>query len=311
MAKKRKYEELYTTEAAKDTIYKMIYNLGPSVFRWRNVPDGHMPPSELTEKLLMQRGHIAAFNTNIGLWVGQATLKGTNSWGFKPDGQAEPLVMGANHINHDRSAGILPIVLYDQPNHQSIISTTDWYINSLGKLRQAIEASTRWLKTPMIFRGGEEQAELIYDLVMKIEQGVPAVAIKQGSFDVGSMEITPTNISPAILDALHMSYERIEAKLFEELGVPDYNTQKMAQQTSTEILLPMLAVALKTVQRLYMRNEWADKVNAIYGYEILCECLSLGLIKQSIFSSTGYNINFDDLNNNGIPDKSEVNLDGE
>ncbi len=302
MAKKRKYEEAFTDSA--NTIYNMIYNLAPSVFRWSGIPENRMPASEVFERMLLKDKCVAAFNTTVGLQVLSCTIPGVNQWGEPAEGAAVPKPKGGITFEVDRS--IMPIVLWDQPSHKSIMPTLEWYIETLGKLRQAIDSCTRWLKTPIIFQGGEEQAELIYTLVQRIEAGYPAIAVQNGSFSIGQIELTPTNVSPAILDALHMSYERIEAKLFEEIGVPDYNTQKMAQQTSTEVILPMLAVALKTMSRLAMRREWADKVNATYGTNISVQALSLGLIEQSIFSSTGHIVNLQDLNNNGIPDKLEV-----
>lgn len=307
MSKKKK--SAYNT--ASDTTSSMIYNLAASVFRWTGLPYEMAPPSEMLELLLVKHGHLACFNTNLGPMILPCTMSRLNQWGLQAEGSAKPIITGRPGIRAIPYAEgkIAPIVIYDQPSHNCIMESLEWYTEALGKLKQAIDTCTHWLKTPMLFIGSEEQEDIIISLVNKIEAGVPAVAIAEGSLNVGGIVLTPTNVTPSILDALHMSYSRIEAKLFEELGVPDYNTQKMAQQTRTEILLPMMAVALKTLSRLQMRRYAVDRINEIYGTEISVQALSLGLIEQSIFSSTGYAINLQDLDGNGIPDKLEVKQD--
>lgn len=310
MAIRMKYAD-YNNEV-NINVADMIDNLGSSVFRWSNLPLDSIPPSEIFEQMLMHRGVMTAFDTNIGLQVLPCTFTRLNQWGYQAEGSAIPLSVGGEvPISLNPNSKALPIVLYDQPGHRSILNAIDWYVEALGKIRQAIDSCTRWLKVPVIFQVTEEQAETVSNLVNSIEQGRPAIAIHKGSIVIGDTILTPTSVTPAVLQSLHDSYDRIKGMLFEELGVPDYNSSKQAQQTSTEIMLPMLAVALKTMNRLYMRRDWADRVNLAYGTNISVECLSLGLIKQSIFSSTGYNINFDDLNKNGIPDELEVKNDGQ
>lgn len=309
MSRKRKYEEDFNR--ASFNVADMAGNLVGSVFRWGKLPPYVCPPSESFEILLSENSVMGAFETNeLGLAVLKCAVPNVNLWGLPADESAYPTINGLVSLTV-KEGGIPPILLYDQPSHRSIQPTLSWYVDALGKLRQSIDSCTRWLKTPVIFQGSEEQAETIHSLVAKIESGYPAIALHKGSFSINDVVITPTNVTPAVLEALHNSYERIKGMLYEELGVPDYNSSKMAQQTSTEVLLPMLAVALKTVNRLAMRKEWADKVNAAYGTEITVQCLSLGLIKQSIFGSTGYNIDFDDLNKNGIPDELETKKEGD
>jgi len=302
--KKIKYDD-YGLGAATDSIQRLLYNIAASTIRIHNVPEGHMPSSEVTSRILTENGSIAAFNTNIGLFVGKCVFSGVDAWGEQSEGSAEPVIVGDVPIYHDRTQGILPIVLWDQPNHQSIMPTLLWYIEVLGKLRQAIETCARWLKTPMIFIGKEEQEEVIRGLVNKIELGAPAVAILEGSIDIQGISITPTNANPAILEALHFGYDKLEAKLYSELGLPDFSSFKMAQQTKSEILLPILKEALIAVTRLDMHNQWCQRVNAIYGTSLYATAPGLGLIEQSITSSTGIPIHLQDINRNGIPDQLE------
>jgi hypothetical protein len=172
-----------------------------------------------------------------------------------------------------------------------------------------------WLKTPVIFESNETQEEAVRILINKIERGDTAFTVYEGGIKVDGIKITPTSVTPAVLQALHESYLRIRGMLFEELGVPDTTDAKLAQQTQTEIIMPMLAVALKTLSRLYMRREFADRVTATYkeaypdlysDLNIGVKALTLGLIEQSLYASTGRPVNLSDLNNNGIPDQLEV-----
>ena len=108
MAKKRKYEEAYTDSA--NTIYHMIYNLAPSVFRWSGIPENRMPASEVFERMLLRDKCVAAFNTTVGLQVLSCTIPGVNQWGEPAEGAAEPIPKGGIIFEVDRS--VMPIVLW-------------------------------------------------------------------------------------------------------------------------------------------------------------------------------------------------------
>lgn len=286
----------------------MVDNLAASIFRWEGLPYEMAPPSEMLELMLLKHRHLACFQTNLGPMILPCVMSRLNQWGLPAEGSAKPIIVGNPGIVALND--IPPIVVYDQPAHGSILPSLQWYTDAIGKLRHAIDCCTMWLKTPVIFETSEEQEDSVRLLIAKIERGDTALAVYEGGFSLDTVKITPTSVTPAVLQALHESYLRIRGMLFEELGVPDTTDVKLAQQTQTEIIMPMLAVALKTLSRLYMRRQFADRVNSTYGTQITVNALTLGLIEQSLYASTGVAINLADANRNGIPDRLEVKQDG-
>lgn len=305
--KKTKFNDP-TNITSKYNVCDMVKNLIPSVFQWYGLPHelGISPSSEVFEKLLNRHNIMALFNTTVGYQILPAYGGNVDQWGeFSPYG-LNPIIIGtSNPIYHIvKRNDFIPIAVYDQPSHDSINKAVEWYASSLGTLRHAIDTATVWLKTPILFETSEEQRENVEELINRISLGLPAIAIYKESIDLDGIRITQTNITPSVLSALHESYNKILAMMFEEIGIPDVNQTKMAQQTTNEILLPTLPTSLKTLARLRMRREWALRVNEVLGTTITVEAVSLSLIEQSITSRSGIPVHLD-TNNNGIPDIEE------
>jgi hypothetical protein len=248
--------------------YRMIAS---HMFKWTNLPAGI--ESEELELMLIRNNSVGFFNTTKGQYILPYRDFGERNIYNKPvrifpvtfNGESLPLI-------RDGSFAAPPLILWDNSVHESFNRYLAHYSSRLAEIQKSIIILEEKLRIPTILSVNDENEESVTAIVSRIREGNPVITVEETANLPNAIKVFDMFPRPELLRILWEDYNKIEGEVYALLGTMfNVEQNKAAGVGQAETVVNYSQTFAIANSRLQQRQDWCDKVNALYNIGIWCE----------------------------------------
>lgn len=145
------------------------------------------------------------------------------------------------------------------------------YSETLAEMKVAKMTNINAQKTPVIISGPSDMELTVNNITNQINKNVPLLKIKDNILDE-KIKINTLNISaPYVADKIELQMLREEGELLDILGIDNHVDSKNERLVSNEVLGGKGKVENFRKNALMIRENFAEKVNEMFGLNISVE----------------------------------------
>ena len=241
--------------------FDRLKDIAISSFKWKNLPD--TIDERFLELTLFQNGSITFFEDPV---MGLLALPFTNSSTL--DIYNNPVTWRAYANNGyqadlDKSNAVL---CWNNKLRVGSVMAIEQYAYRLYQLERALDTNTNAQKTPIMIRCDESQRLVLKNLYMKYDGNQPFI-FGDKDLDMKGITVLKTD-APYLVDKLQVAKEKVWNEALTFLGVANVGLEKKERVNVYEVEQGMGGVMAARFSRLTAREQAAEQVNKMFGYNI-------------------------------------------
>lgn len=253
------------TGLISDMKYRQYKIIASHMFRWTNLPPGL--ESERLEKMLIEHGSVAFFNTQEGFYVLPYSSSG------QIDVYGNLLSIAPVTINGTQLHQIdtLPRILWDNAERCTFDGFLRQFAARLAYIQKSIAIVERQARFPSVTKVNETNKESYARFQSKLDEGDPVIFVDD-AFDTNAVETFATGFNPSAFEVLWTDYNKVEGEIYNLLGTMfNVEQNKAAGVGTAETIINYAQTFALANSRLIQRQRWCEKLNAEFDLGIDCQ----------------------------------------
>lgn len=242
--------------------YNRLTDIGTSVIGWDNLPD--TIDERFLELTLFTFGAAVFFEDDvIGPLALPVLLEGPfDVYGYPVRRTAwSPYNNYRMPLNRENS-----VIVYNNQLHTNCQLDVELYALRLYEIERTIDVNVKGQKTPIMITSNENQRLTMENLYMKYDGNQPFI-FGDKNIDLNGVNVLNTNV-PFVANDLQILKRQIWNEALTYLGVENASSEKRERQITDEVISSLGAVEAARYCRMNPREQAADQVNAMFGWDI-------------------------------------------
>lgn len=255
-------------ELRQDLISQMKYFqfriIASHMFKWTGLPPGLT--SEKLELMLIDRGTVSLFNCAEGIFILPYSSSGhLNVYGDLLN--VYPMTLSGQRLT---PLDEVPRILWDNSVRQTFNVYLLAFSDRLASIQTSIGIAERQARFPSIVKMREENESSFKRFQSKIDDGYPVIYIDE-AMNMENFGVFETGFRTEIFTALWNDYNKVEGEIYALLGTMfNVEQNKAAGVGPAETVMNYSQTFAIANSRLAQRQDWCEKVNAEFGFNIQC-----------------------------------------
>lgn len=271
--------------------FKELENIVTTQFTWENLPDD--VPIDYIERSLFYNQSVLAFKDPVmGLMFGTGTASGINHYGMPTTyelvspslqtlnmktkyeiGKDSVMLRGEDSMFAQTSSTTMafnPANLSGMGNYMTNYQIVMLYASLMERGRSIQQSNLDGLAQPYVVAvdgGNETRAKLIMNKILNNEPIIFDTEEAQGQTVQDMISIMSLDPKYYVND-LEDYYKNMRNSALTFFGIDNFDTDKKERSLTGEINANNMQIALAFANRLRYREEFADKVNKMFGTDI-------------------------------------------
>lgn len=266
--RKRRGNGHFEESASLNNITYMLYfnrltELAISLFEWQNLPPTVDP--RYIELHLFQNGSVVYFNDDV---VGNLCLDCLPNGNFGVYGNSVNRKAYSSYNNYQRDLNEdNSVIIWNNYLRTNSITDIKLYSKRLCLLDRIIDVNVNAQKTPVLVQGTEKQRLTLLNLYKEFDGNSPFI-FGDKNLDLNALKCLNTG-APYVADKIYQLKTQIWNEALTYLGISNINIQKKERLITDEVTRTQGGTIASRYSRLQARREAADKINAMFGTNIM------------------------------------------
>lgn len=266
--RKRKGNGQFEESALLNNITYMQYfnrltELAISMFKWQNLPPTVDP--RYIELHLFQNGSMVYFNDDV---VGNLCLDCLPNGNFDVYGNPVNRRAYSSYNNYQRDLNKdNSIIIWNNYLRTNSITDIKLYSKRLYLLDRIIDVNTNAQKTPVLVQGTEKQRLTLLNLYKEFDGNSPFI-FGDKNLDLNALKCLNTG-APYVADKIYQLKTQVWNEALTYLGISNINIQKKERLITDEVTRNQGGTIASRYSRLQARREAVDKINTMFGTNIM------------------------------------------
>lgn len=263
--RKTDFEESASVNNRTFNLYlKMFTELSISRFGWKN-----MPPSvdvRYLETELFLNGCAVYFNdAQLDENLCLSCLPGGrfNVYGEPVERRGYSRYNNANYQLNDKNS----VIIWNNLLRSNDYDTATLFARQMYNLDRIIDVNANAQKTPVLVRATEKQRLTLLNIYKQYDGNAPVI-YGDTDLDPQALRVMSTG-APYVADKLYQLKTQYWNEALTRLGISNVNTQKKERMISDEVTRTQGGTIASRFSGLEARKQAADKINAMFGTNIM------------------------------------------
>lgn len=261
---------MFEESALENNVTYMFYfnrltELAISMFEWKNLPSSVDP--RYMELHLFQNGCVVYFNDDV---IGNLCLDCLPNGNFDVYGNPVNRIAYSSYNNYQ---SVLKennsVIIWNNYLRSNSITDIKMYSRRLYLLDRIIDVNVNAQKTPVLLQGTEKQRLTLINLYKEFNGNSPFI-FGDKNLDLNALKCLNTN-APYVADKLYQLKTQIWNEALTYLGISNISIQKKERMITDEVARNQGGTIASRNSRLKARREAADKINAMFGTNIMVD----------------------------------------
>lgn len=250
-----------------------LMNLGISVFKWNNLPEGI--DERMLEWWLLREGFVGFFHDDDlkyssenaapeGFAVLPLTLQGNfDIYEYPRDRRAySPANNYSAELTDENS-----VIIYNNYLRVPMWVTIQQYAWRLARTQRIIDINIEQQRTAKVMRVPKEKRLSYLNFEKEVEVGKPWIHADENLDFEDEIKVFDTS-TPYVANDVQVYKHQLWNEALTYLGIENVNTDKKERLVSSEIINNMGDVESERFTRLNARKEACDKINKLFGLNV-------------------------------------------
>lgn len=277
-------ETMVTNQETERMYMQRLLNLGMSVFRWENLPEG--VDERMMEYWLLRFGFVGFFHDE------QLTYDDRRR---APEGYAVlPLMLHGEwdiyEYPRERTAYSTNGFNYQLTEENSVIVFNTYlrapmmpvirqFAHRLADAQRTIDVNVRQQRTARVIRCDERQRLTYLNAAKEVDEGRPWIHGDR-NLDLGAFQVFDVS-TPYVAQEIQAYKHQIWNEALTYLGIENVNTDKKERLISDEVINNMGDVEAERFTRLNARKQACKEINELFGLDVDVDFRSGQYIRSS------------------------------
>lgn len=266
--RKRRGNGLFEESALLNNVTYMQYfnrltELAVSMFEWKNLPATVDP--RYIELHLFQNGCMVYFNDEV---IGNLCLDCLPNGSFDVYGNPVDRRAYSSYNNYQKNlTEDNSVIIWNNYLRSNSITDIQMYSKRLYLLDRIIDINANAQKTPVLVQGTEKQRLTLLNLYKEFDGNSPFI-FGDKNLDLNALKCLNTG-APYVADKIYQLKTQIWNEALTYLGISNINIQKKERMITDEVTRNQGGTIASRYSRLQARREAVDKINAMFGTDIM------------------------------------------
>lgn len=266
--RKRRGNGLFEESALLNNVTYMQYfnrltELAISMFEWQNLPPTVDP--RYLELHLFKNGCMVYFNDEV---IGNLCLDCLPNGSFDVYGNPVDRRAFSSYNNYQKNlTEDDSVIIWNNYLRSNSITDIQMYSKRLYLLDRIIDVNANAQKTPVLVQGTEKQRLTLLNLYKEFDGNSPFI-FGDKNLDLNALKCLNTG-APYVADKIYQLKTQIWNEALTYLGISNINIQKKERLITDEVTRNQGGTIASRYSRLQARREAVDKINAMFGTDII------------------------------------------